>query len=30
MHDNLDAAPGRRALLKNALVLAGALAVPGL
>ncbi len=29
MHDNLDAAPGRRALLKNALVLAGALAVPG-
>ena len=29
MFDNLDAAPGRRALLKNALVLAGALAVPG-
>lgn len=29
MLDNLDAAPGRRALLKNALVLAGALAVPG-
>jgi len=29
MLENLDAAPGRRALLKNALVLAGALAVPG-